>query len=269
MTIPMSVESDLVTGLEAGEELVVATVVRVAGEPPSRVGAKVLLDRDGPRSGTLGCSDFDSAARADVAATVQAGTPRIRAYAHALGSVEVLLEPYLPRPTLVVGSATPVAATILAWARDLGFRTVLVETRSARVQTGTAGADEVVHDLERLDRALHGEVHAVLTDHDSPDVVPLLRMLVAHGPRFVGMMGSRRHTAAHLDALRRQGLSDAETGGIETPVGIDLGGREAPEIALSILASIVARRRGGSGGWLAATADAQARVESPPSTAST
>ena len=246
----MSVENDLVASLQAGHEVVVATVVRVAGEPPSRVGAKTLIDRDGPRSGTLGCSDFDSAAHGDVAAALAAGSPLIRTYAHELGSVEVLLEPYLPRPTLVVGSATPVAASVLSWARDLGFRTVLAESRAARLQTGEWRADHTVHQLGGLDDILRGEVYAVLTDHDSPDVVPLLRTLAAHAPRFVGMMGSRRHTAPHLLELRRQGIAQAVVDRIETPVGIDLGGREAPEIALSILASIVARRRGGRGGWL-------------------
>ena len=93
-------------------------------------------------------------------------------------------------------------------------------------------------------------MYAVLTDHDSPDVVPLVRAIVAHAPRFIGMMGSRRHTALHLDELRHQGVPQAAIDQIETPVGIDLGGREAAEIALSILASVVARRRGGNGGWI-------------------
>ena len=248
----MSVETDLVAGLDAGEELVVATVVRVEGAPPSRVAAKVLLDRTGPRSGTLGCSDFDSAASADVGTTLAAGTPQLRTYAHELGRVEVLLEPYRARPALVVASATPVAATILEWAGALGFRTVLVETRGDRLRTGRWHADSTVDDLDHLDDAVRGEVYAVLTDHDSPDVVPFLRRIVAHAPRFVGMMGSRRHTAAHLLELHTQGLTPAETDQIETPVGIDLGGREAPEIALSILAGVVARRRGGGGGRLSA-----------------
>ena len=246
----MSVETNLVASLEAGEEVVVATVTRVDGAPPSRVGAKVLLDRSGPRSGTLGCSDFDSAAHADVVSALETGTPQITTYTHELGTVEVLLEPYIGRPTLIVASATPVADRTLAWARDLGFRTVLVETRTARLGSGHSRADHTVLDLHQLDEVVHGDVYAVLTDHDSPDVVPLLQRIVTLAPRFVGMMGSRRHTAAHLRELHRHGMTEAETDQIETPVGIDLGGREAPEIALSILASIVARRRGGTGGWL-------------------
>ena len=257
----MTVETDLAASLARGEEVVVATVVRAQGAPPSRVGAKLLLDRNGPKSGTLGCSEFDAGAQADIRATLEAGTPEMRTYAHELGSVEVLLEPYLRRPTLVVGSATPVADTLLSWAQGLGFRTVLVETREKRVGERDWRADQVVDDLGRLDAELQGDVYAVLTDHDSTDVVPLLRVVIAHGAHFIGMMGSRRHTASHLAELRRQGLTQSEIDQIETPAGIDLGGREPAEIALSILASVVARRRGGGGGWLARSRPGASGVE--------
>jgi xanthine dehydrogenase accessory factor len=62
-------------------------------------------------------------------------------------------------------------------------------------------------------------------------------------------MGSRRHTSHHLEALRARGAGEVEVAAIRTPVGLDLGGRTAPEIALSIVAGLVAARRGGSAGW--------------------
>jgi xanthine dehydrogenase accessory factor len=62
-------------------------------------------------------------------------------------------------------------------------------------------------------------------------------------------MGSRRHTGHHLEALRVRGLPEAAIAQIQTPVGLDLGAQTPPEIALSILAGLVALRRGGAGGW--------------------
>jgi xanthine dehydrogenase accessory factor len=250
-----TVEQRLAESLARGEEVVAATVVRTGGEPPSRAGAKLLMSRTGPLEGTLGCSEFDAAALADAAPALDEGGPRLRTYTHELGTVEVHLEPYPARPTLVVAGATPVAAALLGWAGAVGFRTVLVESRPERLRGSLWEAEAVVDSLAALDGALAGgEVYAVLTDHDAPDVVELCALLLRREPRYLGLMGSRRHTSHHLEALRAGGASEAAVGSIRTPVGLDLGGRTAPEIALSIIAGLVAVRRGGTGGWKDVTA---------------
>jgi xanthine dehydrogenase accessory factor len=245
-----TVEQRLAESLARGEEVVAATVVRTGGEPPSRAGAKLLMSRDRPLAGTLGCSEFDAAALADAAPALDEGGPRLRTYTHELGSVEVHLEPYPARPTLVVAGATPVAATLLEWASAVGFRTVLVESRAERLRGGVWDAEAVLDSVDALEGAITGdEVYAVLTDHDAPDVVALCTLLLRREPRYLGLMGSRRHTSHHLDALRAGGASEAAVASIRTPVGLDLGGRTAPEIALSVVAGLVAVRRGGRGGW--------------------
>jgi xanthine dehydrogenase accessory factor len=248
----VSVEEELAARVASGEETVLATVVRAGGNPPSRPGAKLLLSRTRPLAGTLGCSEFDAAALAEAAPALDAGTPRMAHYEHELGEVDVYLEPYAERPTLVVGSATPVAHAVLHGAAGVGFRTVLVETRSGRLGEGRWEADSAVARLEDLDAQLpaSGALYAVLTDHDSPDVVPLCAALLPRRPRFLGLMGSRRHTSPHLEALRAHGAGEEELAAIRTPVGLDLGGRTASEIAVAIVAGLVAARRGGSGGWL-------------------
>jgi xanthine/CO dehydrogenase XdhC/CoxF family maturation factor len=107
-----------------------------------------------------------------------------------------------------------------------------------------------VTSLRDLPVALGGEVYAVHTDHDAPDIVDAIEALLPAQPRFIGLVGSRRHTGHHLEALKAKGVTDDVIARIQTPVGLDLGGVTAPEIALSILAGIVARRRGRAGGWL-------------------
>src|SRR4029077_16655919 len=110
-----------------------ATVIKLDGKSPSRAGAKLLMSRTAMLAGTLGCSEFDSAAMDDPAAIADSGTPQLRTYHHDLGSIEAYLEPHAPVPTLVVFGATPVARAILGWAREVGFRAVLVETRPERL----------------------------------------------------------------------------------------------------------------------------------------
>jgi xanthine dehydrogenase accessory factor len=242
-----SVEDELAGRTSRGEEVVLATVIKVDGEPPSRAGAKILLSRTAALAGTLGCSEFDAAALADAAEIAEAGTPTQRTYRHDLGSIDVYLEPYAAAPTLVVFAATPVAAALVRWAPELGFRTVLVETRPGRLMD--AAWRQPVTSLDELPGVLGPEIYAVHTDHDAEDLVAALETLLPKEPRFIGLVGSRRHTGHHLDALRAQGVPEHVIAQIQSPVGLDLGAVTPGEIALSILAGVVAIRRGGRGGW--------------------
>ncbi len=221
------VESELARRVEAGEEVVLATVIRLDGAPPSRTGAKALFDRDRQLAGTLGCSEFDSQARDDAGPLLRQGAPALRTYRHDLGSIEVYVEPYLRRPLLVVLADTPVAEALRRWAPQVGF-----DVRPDAPAAAPAADLYVVH-----------------TDHDAPDLVDALERLLAMGPRFVGLVGSRRHTGHHLEALRAHGMAEERIAAIQSPVGLDIGAQTPAEIALSILAGLTAVRRGAPGGW--------------------
>lgn len=229
------------------EPRVVATAVRVHGDPPCRPGQRLVLGRSGPLEGTLGCAEFDGAAAADAPAVIDAGEPVMRTYEHELGSVEVFLEPSPShRPTLVVLGATPVARWLLRWGSDLGYDTVLVEPRAERVTADhKEAAGRVAEAPEGL--AAAGGLDVVHTDHDAPQVAEHVAALLAAGARFVGVMGSRRHAGPHLERLRELG---ADPGRVETPVGLDIGARTPQEIAVSILAGLIASRTGRDGGSL-------------------
>ncbi len=226
-----SVEEELAARLAQGEEVVLATVIKLDGEPPSQPGAKLLMTRNAPLAGTLGCSEFDSAALADSAAIATSGAPQVRTYRHDLGSIDVYVEPYIAAPTLVVFAATPVAQALLRWAPDVGFRPVMA-----------ARAADLPDDID-------GELFVVHTNHDADDLVQALEAVLPRDPRFIGLVGSRRHTGHHLEALRAKGVPEEVIARIQSPVGLDIGARTPAEIALSILAGLVAVRRGGGGGW--------------------
>ncbi|TMG07258.1 MAG: xanthine dehydrogenase [Chloroflexi bacterium] len=189
------------------------------------------MTRNAPLAGTLGCSEFDSAALADSAAIATSGAPQVRTYRHDLGSIDVYVEPYIAAPTLVVFAATPVAQALLRWAPDVGFRPVLAER-----------AADLPADID-------GELFVVHTNHDADDLVQALEAVLPRNPTFIGLVGSRRHTGHHLEALRAKGVPEEVIARIQSPVGLDIGARTPAEIALSILAGLVAVRRGGGGGW--------------------
>ena len=230
-----SVEEELARRLAGGEEVVLATVIELDGEPPSRPGAKLLMSRAAALAGTLGCSEFDSAAMNEAPEVAEAGTPRTRTYRHDLGSIEVYLEPYAAAPVLVIFAATPVGRALARWAPEVGFRTTLAKTAA---------------DAPRQPETV--ELYVVHTDHDATDLVDALEAVLPANPKFIGLVGSRRHTGHHLEALRAKGVSEDVIARIQSPVGLDLGAVTPAEIAISILAGIVAVRHGRHGGWLSA-----------------
>jgi molybdopterin adenylyltransferase len=229
-------------------DVVVATAIKVHGDPPCQVGQKIVVGRTGPLSGTLGCAEFDDGAVADAPAVLEARKPVVRTYTHDLGSVEVFLEPSVPRPNLIVVSATPVALNLLKWGRELGFEPVLVESRDQRVTADFRAASMVVTSVEEA--TSDSDTAGILTDHDAPDVVQSVAALLRSPARFIGVMGSTRHIGPHIEKLRQMGFSAEDVERIHTPVGLDIGARTAEEIALSILSGVVAERRGGRTGWL-------------------
>jgi molybdopterin adenylyltransferase len=241
-----TVEEELAIREAAGEDVVLATAIRVEGSPPCRVGQKMLLGAGGGLAGTLGCAEFDDAAIADAPALLASRAPATRTYSHELGTVDVFLEPLARSPLLIVFSATPIARNLVRWGADLGFHPVLVESRPERVTS----EDAVRPPASLDDLAIEQDTAAVHTDHDAPNVVETVARLLRSPAGFIGVMGSRRHVGAHLERLRRMGFDADDLARIHTPVGLDIGARSAEEIALSILAGLVAARRGAGGGWL-------------------
>jgi molybdopterin adenylyltransferase len=243
-----SIEEELARRRASGEEVVLATAVRVEGDPPCRVGQKLLLGAGGPLAGTLGCAEFDDAALADAPGVLADRSPATRTYAHELGSVDVFLEPLLRRPLLVVFSATPVALHLARWGAALGFDPVLVEPRAERITPEHRSAGRTIPSLEGV--SITEDAAAVHTDHDAPGVAESVAELLRSPARFIGVMGSARHVGPHMERLREMGFADKDLARMRTPVGIDIGARTAEEIALSILAGLVADRAGATGGWL-------------------
>ncbi len=154
-------------------------------------------------------------------------------------------------PRLVVVGAGQVAIALVRMARELGYETIVVDGRAS------FATRERFPDVDRLLVGWPDEIFpqislspkdavAVLTHDpkfDEPAIVEALR----HGCRYVGSIGSRRTHADRRERLRAAGLSDQELTRIRGPIGLDLGGRRPAEIALSILAEVVALRHGGTG----------------------
>jgi xanthine/CO dehydrogenase XdhC/CoxF family maturation factor len=157
--------------------------------------------------------------------------------------------------TLVAVFASPVGRCLLHFARDTGFRTVLVEPEPARLtEDDRALAGVVVVGYASLDPAAIGDdADVVVTDHHRDELGVVLRDVLAGKPRWVGVMGSPRHPAPHLTALAELGVPADDIARVHRPIGLNIGSRTPPEIALSTLAGLIADRNGRPGGFDFAT----------------
>jgi molybdopterin adenylyltransferase len=225
--------------------------VKIHGSPPCAVGNRMDIVPGGEVRGTLGCAEFDEAAVLDAAAVSTSGEPQTRTYHHEQGDVEVYLEPHRPAPLLVVVSATDVARALRRYGAEIGSNTTMVEPRAERIALeDRAIPGDVVGSLTEVE--IDDQTEIVLTDHDAPGVTETLAAALRSPARYVGVMGSRRHVGPYVEELRSMGFSEEDLGRINSPVGLDLGGRSPEEIALAIAAGLVAARHAREGGWLAA-----------------
>jgi xanthine dehydrogenase accessory factor len=154
---------------------------------------------------------------------------------------------------LVAVFASPVSAALLHFGRHLGFRTVLVEPdddRRADAEADVEAADLSVAGFGALgDELAAGTADVVVTDHHRPELGEVLRDALGLPVRWVGVMGNPRHEGPHVAALTALGVPQAEVARVHRPIGLDIGSRTPPEIAVSTLAGIIADRNGRSGGF--------------------
>ena len=225
-----------------------AKAIRVHGAPPCRVGNAMTIVPGGAVQGTLGCAEFDEAAVRDAAEILASGEPQVRTYHHEQGDVEVYLEPSRPAPALVLVSANDVSRALARLARPLGYAPVLVEPRAERVTERDRSAVEVAGGVDDLE--IDERTRIVFTDHDAPGIADALAVVLRSPATFVGVMGSRRHVGPYVERLRELGFGDDELARIRSPLGVDLGGREPEEIAVSIAAGLVADANDRDAGWL-------------------
>jgi xanthine dehydrogenase accessory factor len=154
--------------------------------------------------------------------------------------------PAMTERVLVAVFASPVAGFLLRYARDAGYRPVLVEPDPERAKALLDAAAEV-HD----DVASHpeGPADVVVTDHHRPELGPMLRDALASDARWVGVLGNPRHPAPHIPALAELGVAADEISRVHRPVGLNIGSRTPAEIAIATLAGLIADRNGRPGGF--------------------
>jgi xanthine dehydrogenase accessory factor len=229
-----------------------ATVV----EPEQARGQKALLAAEGS---LLYAADLSPSP--GIVQAVQSAVERGQAEAVSLSDpkVELFIEPFLPPPTLVVIGGVHVAVPLVRFAKELGFRVILADPRAHFAKPERfPQADQVL--VEWPDEALahlslDPNTYVVILTHDPKIDEPALSSLLGSSGEaariaYVGAIGSRQTHATRFERLDRLGVNAERLEQVYAPIGLDLGGQTPAEIALSIMAEIVAVKNGRSGGSL-------------------
>ncbi|MEV5735849.1 XdhC family protein [Streptomyces sp. NPDC052292] len=233
-----------------------AALARVVRGPVELLGRALLVRPDGTREGGLGGHrELDRSAAAEAGALLEAGRTGTVEIAedgsHCPGGLTLLVESNVPPPRMIVFGAVDFAAALVRAGKFLGHHVTVCDARPVfATRARFPEADEVVvdwpHRYLRRTRTDARTVLCVLT-HDAKFDVPLLKAALALPVAFVGALGSRRTHEDRERRLREEGVSPRELARLRSPIGLDLGARTPEETALSIVAEIVAVRRGGSG----------------------
>lgn len=247
--------------LERGDVGVVVTVARGAN-----AGAKLLVDEAGQVAGTLGDTELDALVVSHALQFFQwrdeTRLVSLKDFATdfpSAGEIFLLFERLQPPLRLVVCGAGHVGAALARLGALLSYETTLIDDRADFLQPNrfagepitlvlASGWTTTVRDVIGNGR---GVSVAVVTRGHSEDE-QCMRAVVQAKPDYMGLIGSKRRTTIVIDRLREAGADEAELRKIRAPIGLDIGAVSPEEVALAIMAEIVAERRGGTGGSLSA-----------------
>jgi len=207
---------------------------------------KLLLIEGEKISGTLGASDLDR--EAETIATELIRKRRSATVSLGPDLLPVFFEVHGPPPTLIVFGAGHVSMPLISLAHDLGLKTIVVDGRPRfATRERFPDVDELIIGIpseiaETL--AYTSSTFVVLTAHDYKYDLPVLKVVLPAKPAYVGLLGSKRRGAAIKEFLTDGGMNERLLSQLHVPTGLDIGADSAAEIALSILAEIVAIRSG-------------------------
>lgn len=258
---------DLVSQMKASQEcFALATVVRTVSVTAAKAGAKAIIKPDGTIiAGWIGGGCARGAVLKAAKESMIDGQPRlvsvqpedllldlgvkpgddrdgIKFFKNACpskGTMDIFIEPVLPRPVLSVLGASPVALALSTLGRQFGYHVVLSAPAQDFVEAPVA---DQVHDGFRVDEVSTGDLFVVVSTQGKGDEAALKTALSAKSA-YVGFVGSNRKITVLRQKLADAGIANELAAHVKAPAGLDLGAITPEEIALSILAEITAVRR--------------------------
>src|SRR5262245_8944098 len=225
-----------------GESFVIATVVAYKSPQSAKPGSKAIIKPDGSMIGWIGGGCVQPIVLREAKQALQTGSPKLltispdepradwkgvqsfRMTCEGGGSLEIYLEPFLPKPQLVIIGSSPVAEIVAQLGTLLDFKVV---------------ADT---DFNSVKDQINESSYVVIATMGNRDEEGLLAVIGTR-PKYLGLVASRKKSEALFEYVRTTGASDEDIAVITCPAGIEIGSETMPEIALSVMAEITRVRR--------------------------
>ena len=262
----MDVFEELVRLRNLGQKCALATIVSVKGSIPSYESAKLLVREDGSMTGTIGggCVEAEvwNAARevldTEKPRRLQFNLGQDAAYDNGLicgGQLEVFVEPVLPIPHAYIFGAGHISKSLSKIATLAGFATVVVDNRESFANRERFPEASAVHaaEYEEIFQALpiNESSYVIVVTRGHRDDMRVLKLAIGTPARYIAMIGSKRKVINVVRELEKEGLPRTAFERIFAPMGLDLGAISPEEIAVSVVAEMIAVRRNAQSNWRA------------------
>lgn len=225
--------------IEQEQSVTLATVVR---GPADLLGAKALIPANGQMLGPLLDTPWRDKLIRDAHLLMGEHTSATRRYE--ADDIEVFFDVNRPPSRLIIVGAVHIATALIHYAKPLGYKTYLVDPRTAFATRERFPHVDEMHQ-EWADEALpkiglNSETAVVVITHDPKLDDPALKLALPSPAFYVGALGSAKTHSQRVERLLGEGMLPAHLDRLYAPIGLNIGGRTPAEIALSIIAEIVA-----------------------------
>jgi xanthine dehydrogenase accessory factor len=249
----------LAEALSRGEEVALVTITGSTGSTPQRVGAKMLVYSDGRMVGTIGGGCYENDAFWKAREAIKSRRPLNVKYelnddfAQETGLVcggqmEVFIEPVEAAPDVYIFGAGHVGYFVAKMAHEVGFRVHVVDDREkfANPERFGEGIEVTVEHIPTWlqNHHLPPTAYAVIVTRGHTHDLDALRAVVGNPMRYVGLIGSKAKVRRIFDALRDEGIAADSLHPVHAPIGLDIGAITPQEIAVSIVAELIAVKHG-------------------------
>lgn len=253
----MDIFEEILRMRRAGRRGALATIVHTNGSIPSFESSRMLVRDDGSIAGTIGGGCVEAEVWAAAKEVMEAEQPRKMIfnlnhdadYDAGLicgGTLEVFVEPILPQPTLYIFGAGHVSLAVSRIAGEAGFAVAVIDDResfanverfpmASEVHTSYADSFEKIHP--------NSSSYLLIVTRGHKDDMRVLAWAVNTDARYIGMIGSKRKVLSVYKALEKEGYAPEKFERVHAPVGLDIGALSPEEIAVSIVAELIAVRR--------------------------
>ncbi|MBC8166750.1 MAG: XdhC family protein [Bryobacteraceae bacterium] len=260
----MDIFDEIIRLRRIGQKCALATIVQVKGSIPSFESAKLLVREDGSMVGTVGGGCVEAEVWTAAREVIETEKPRHlhftlgqdAAYDNGLicgGQLDIFVEPVLPQPTAIIFGAGHISKSLSKVAGLAGFRTIIVDDREMFANRERfPEADEVYADeydavFPKLE--VNETSYLVIVTRGHRDDMRILKWAVQTRARYVSMIGSKRKVIAVIRELEKEGLPAEAFERIHAPMGLEIGAITPEEIAVSVVAEMIAIRRNPDSAW--------------------